>query len=772
MKNLTLTGETRAIQRQLAPRQQPWLPGFLAVMTVFWAAVPPARAQAEMQMVSDTMIEIRGAGWRLRYGTLSRTNQYKTFFTTAPGNRAWFGHARWLRMIDTKKGIVIGRWHLPGQILNVTPAGDRYEVEFEVDEGFPNDAGRMQYPMKILFDPNAPEIPFWPRGTLVLYRVPLQEIEQPLSGLAAGPAGIPAWAKLNLESARKAIPIYEEMVRRDPLSPSLRVGLGKLLQDAGDPRAGSVFREALEVRTTDYTELFQISHALERLGDREAARMAFEHAYRDFWERGNDPRLMIALIPRLILLVRPVWKPDETPPEEVRREVLERTYLLSPHAEWSEMVWKIYAEYLERKGKPDEAAVWHARAEDARQNSLYVPSTDYIARIDDLLWIVPAGFLACLFFLAIFSLRYRPQRRLDLAAGRRPPFFNLAYWSRRERYAFASVALAVWIGTGVVNCGLEVFLRFAALPLSTAAGSYAGPASQGVFQKLLPGTPERDLLLAIAYQQSRENGKAEALYRRLPQFAESWNNLGVLLKNAGKEAEARQAFERALQMQPALAEAELNLGRPPRTLWTELHKKYLAGQPMLAPPRRAQMVRAFSGGSPYRVVYRSLAGPFAGKRLENLLGVANADPPMKILARILTAFPVIALVLALAILFVVPSRPVTQPPGRWHSIWEVVFPGTSPAWGVLGGMALLGWCYYLAQLAIVWKTNTPRILMAIIMPNILRSFGVPWEGSGWELFRYLGPSWAWLLVPPALLFVVNLVVVWRAWSRERSAALG
>ena len=52
-------------------------------------------------------------------------------------------------------------------------------------------------------------------------------------------------------------------------------------------------------------------------------------------------------------------------------------------------------------------------------------------------------------------------------------------------------------------------------------GSFGGPVSIAVFENLPQETPERDLLLAMAYQHDGQRDKAEALYRQLPQFAES-----------------------------------------------------------------------------------------------------------------------------------------------------------------------------------------------------------------------------------------------------------
>ncbi len=84
-------------------------------------------------------------------------------------------------------------------------------------------------------------------------------------------------------------------------------------------------------------------------------------------------------------------------------------------------------------------------------------------------------------------------------------------------------------------------------------------------------------------------------------------------------------------------------------------------------------------------------------------------------------------------------------------------------------MVLLAWGYFLVQIVLVLKTFTPRIIAAIATPNLARSYGIP-PGTADNYFRWLGPSLAWIYVPPAILFLANLALVWRARRREESAA--
>lgn len=118
-----------------------------------------------------------------------------------------------------------------------------------------------------------------------------------------------------------------------------------------------------------------------------------------------------------------------------------------------------------------------------------------------------------------------------------------------------------------------------------------------------------------------------------------------------------------------------------------------------------------------------------------------------------------ALLFAIALLFVVPSRDVTQPPGKWLIIWEVLFPGTSPAWGPLMGFVLLAWGFLAIQDVFLFWLGSPYIIASIAIPNLQFSYGVPAEWA--DILRLINPSWVWLYLAPAVLFAVNLVVVFR-----------
>lgn len=715
-----------------------------------------------MNRVSDTLIEITGGSgaraWRLRYGT-PRPNAVvpvQSHFVTMEGNRAWFSHRGWLRLIDTEKGIVIGRWHFPGEIAGVVPVGTRVQIEVTDWGGEEEERIRRTF----IFDPSAPAVPYWPNGALYLYRLPVMEAESgwPLAYPGEG-------AKVSVEQGRKLIPELEDAVHRDPGAPWIRFTLGKVLLEIGDPRARAVFQEAVQVPAADFTELIPLSAALDDLGERELARAAFGRGYQDFFERGNDPRLFTVLIGRLILYARPGPRKVDTLPEERRRELIERIYKLQPYGEAADLGWQLYADYLQKTGQAEAARVWRARAEETKVTTLFPLSPSFTFILDRALLVILASILAAVLYFLVLYVRYLPQRRLAVAAqartsglARRFSLFSLEYWDRRQRIAFLTIVLAGWIAVGVAGAFFQGILKVAAMPISIGMGSLAGPVTNWFFKNRLPATPERDLLLAMACQQSGETEKAERLYRSLPQFAESWNNLGVIQENAGRKAEARQAFERALTVNPNLTEAALNLGRPPQSFWTELHQKYLPGLPMMAPPQREELERAFLGGSRSHLFLRAPAGPFAWSSdvsIADLFGFGPTQAIQKVVVGVLLA--VVALAITLVLL--IPSKEVTQPPGRWHWLWELLFPGTSAEWHFFGGLVLVAWSYLLVQILLLLWVGSPYIFTWIATPNLMKAYLLPAGFS--DPLGLINPSWVWVYVAPAVLFAVNLLLLFR-----------
>ena len=80
---------------------------------------------------------------------------------------------------------------------------------------------------------------------------------------------------------------------------------------------------------------------------------------------------------------------------------------------------------------------------------------------------------------------------------------------------------------------------------------------------LQPNDPKSAYNLALTQAQTGQKEAALANYQAAPRFArnyaQAWNNLGVLLKAMNRPDEAKRAFQQALAINPDLSEAQRNL---------------------------------------------------------------------------------------------------------------------------------------------------------------------------------------------------------------------
>jgi hypothetical protein len=747
------------------PRSRWWLVPALLCLFVFSApaAAPPAKdtvpaPEAQLQEGKDT-IEITGVAaprWKLVYGKATYVpKEWHPLLAQASGHRAWYAYGSWLRLLDTQKGTVLGRWQFSYPIVKLAPEDGRVTVETEF-----RDAYRADLPIYHLserLDPAAPKLTPLTAENLMQFRQGENEVYS-----AFFPKGVDL-KYVKPEELKAALPGLEEQMRRDPLSPWYRLYYWKALEDIQDKRAATVIPGvAPSTAGTNYSELLAASALLTRWGNHYAASLYFEAGYRDFLARNEDPRLLTTVLNRLI-----VYNPlryDQTLPAAEQQAVIERIYRLAPYGEFSFAAWDELAKRAAKEGRPTDAALWQVRARRAEAASP-VWNFRFLSRTDRSLMSEVAALLALIACFLVFGAHYSQQHRAELAAKQPRPgffgrlsFFNVKYWTRGQRFGFVLLAVLFWLLVGYGRTRTATILRSAEAPLATFSGSLAGARTRDYFASL-PASPERDLLIAVSDQHSGEAAKAEVEYRLLPQFAESWNNLGALLAATGKSEDAKQAYEHALQVKPGFPEALHNLGRPVKDEWIQVHDQYLPNQPILAVPTGAQFRTAFSGSREFRIK-QTLKGPLGeGEGLLKLLGGIEDTPGPLLEIPTGTGADVVYLLLLLASLALLVRRPrtVSRPGGKISAVFEMLFPGTNPRWGLLGGLATLTWLYLVIQAVLIYMFNTPYVLEGIAFPNTVRVYGVPADGMA--MLVALGPSKLVAYGLPALLFLVNLGIV-------------
>ena len=731
------------------------VPCALAVLLLSAATAVAQEVRVERPAPFEVDV-VGGAGpaaWRLRYGTNIRLQNSASVVSESPG-RAYFTHGSWLRLIDTTTGVVIGRWRFPNLIEAVTLNGAAVDVRFQLPpwSTAPN--------MTVRFDPAVGRPPDFDVGALVTYRAAEWEAWELLRVLAPGPD---PWATV-IRNAASHVAVLEDMVRRDPMAPMLRLALAKLLRDAGDPRAPAAFADIFQVASNDFAEWFALSSILARMTPEPAyPRDAYERALRDFIRRDRDPRLVDTLIPRLVLYPSGInlLTASDASADAWRRTFPERIYTLAPTSEGTDRAWAFHADALARAGDTAAAAVWQQRAEASARESLFLATVDFQLRHGRSQLLALAALLAALVFVIARQVKYAAQRRMHAVAAMRkqePLFSTLLgprYWSRRDRWSLLAIVSVGWLAMGYSWTYASIMFRSAALPL------HAGMLSAFQdYDREFPASPERDLIHALALQHDGRLEEAERQYRALPQFAESWNNLGVMQSRAGNIDQSRQLFSRALEVDPTLPEAVLNSSGQASTPATQTFRAYAADLKMIAVPARARLLRGYLGPVWTARYLRMLTGPLEAFRSQyraSYLNAALMGPTM-----VGGAALGVLLVLAIVWLAFVPYQDVSVPSGRVTAWLELIIPGTSLAWRWAAVPVLLAWVTALLALILLFTVGSPYLLIRAMQPGTMRAFGYP---AG---IQDLNPPATLLIAVVLVVLAVNAVVI-RSASRAREA---
>jgi tetratricopeptide (TPR) repeat protein len=131
----------------------------------------------------------------------------------------------------------------------------------------------------------------------------------------------------------------------------------------------------------------------------------------------------------------------------------------------------------------------------------------------------------------------------------------------QSRIAFGVVGLMIGLGLGTF-----IARRNAPAPRAVTTAAPAATSSSDHFTRLLTVRPQADsfeLLIEVANRDMDDGKFAQAIgsYERalrLRDDAHAWTDLGVCYRNTGRQAQALEAFERAVKSDPNLWQAEYN----------------------------------------------------------------------------------------------------------------------------------------------------------------------------------------------------------------------
>ena len=236
---------------------------------------------------------------------------------------------------------------------------------------------------------------------------------------------------------------------------------------------------------------------------------------------------------------------------------MERTFRLAPRAEAADFAWQAYAAYLQKGGQTEAAHVWRARAREAARTSVFLMPRDYTLLADLLILVILAAIVAAWLYATLLTVRYWGQRRAHLAAqkeqGRRLRAFSLVslrYWTLGQRVALLTTVLTAWFAVGLFTVIVQGVSRAAGMPLSSGMGRLAGPVTVWHLENRLSPTPERDLLLATAYQQDGANDKARTSLPHPAGFCGELEQPRSALEECRKGAESASGIRESPRTRP------------------------------------------------------------------------------------------------------------------------------------------------------------------------------------------------------------------------------
>ncbi|MBI4473803.1 MAG: hypothetical protein HY646_14135, partial [Acidobacteria bacterium] len=131
----------------------------LTALAICALASAASAAEIQIRRVSNDLLEVSGGKgnetWRIQYGS---ERSIQALGLAGPDEIAYFTHGNWLRRVNVVKGMVTGRWRMPGDTIAGLKWRDKQiEVDVEQRAAFLNQRLRRT----ILFDPEAPDVPSW-----------------------------------------------------------------------------------------------------------------------------------------------------------------------------------------------------------------------------------------------------------------------------------------------------------------------------------------------------------------------------------------------------------------------------------------------------------------------------------------------------------------------------------------------------------------------------------------------------------------------------------
>ena len=428
------------------------------------------------------------------------------------------------------------------------------------------------------FPSGSPGLGLWDRKQAEYLPVPHSEAEERKSYLAE---------TKRRDEVNEAIKRYEDLAQRDPTNPWYDYYRAEALAAVGQAEAAKAAYQAVlsQPASSDYL-LAALASRLTR-HDPALGEQAWKRGMRALLAQGHEPELVTSLLPVMVIIDKPEREQMDPVADlaalELRASRLED---FSPHPEASASFFLAMQEAAEARGDQAAADSWAKKTDAARPYAVLAPMGSEVAftgyllnALMALMLALLAGFLikACRVGFATFQTEAGWTRKLN----------PLSRWSRGELLGLlAGVGVCMWLSMRIAT-NVTLIGTSASMPLNMTMGNLGHPAAQHYMQDLVESektlAPEARFMVALGLQQAGDPNRAASIYEGLP-FPRAKANLGTLKAARGDLKTATGLWEEALKMDPDLAVAAHNLGKPVDAARVARAKRFGIEGPLLAMP--------------------------------------------------------------------------------------------------------------------------------------------------------------------------------------------
>jgi tetratricopeptide (TPR) repeat protein len=559
----------------------------------------------------------------------------------------------------------------------------------------------------------------------------------------------PTFVKQRIDNA---VTFWRARSERDPTNPFLRLEWGAASARAGNADGLTLMRQALEVNAPFYV-FVGLAARFEAIRQPELAQGALERAKREFAAAGFDPGFPIS---------KEALAAFGDPLGEARRlfaaqnpvrgaSWLEYVRATTPRFPGYNVVYGEFASYLEGQGRSAEGADWRRLSAELDSGTSYGLGDQGYTRLEAFGALGLGLTLACYLLLQfVLMLKYYPQQTRDLVthggrfgATSRAPLVRLrhsliAYQTITEKLIGVLLLVGAVGGLGVWQYARQAgeFVRTSSLNVGTAGGA---AYYQSLGNVPMPGSA---FLTGLGAQLEGDTNRALESYENAKSLPGAVNNAGAIWQARGDAPRAQSEFSRALELDPTLAPAKLNLGNAAEGYRVAFHNAFRKGLPMLETfsPRQLAELRF---GAPEQEFVRMARDPWV-----YLTGLPLPIPDW---ARGIVAVLVLgALAWAVLWLFVPRVRSAgTAPRSILYHLGAILVPGTGLAdevWGVL----LLVPAAAIAVLLGLDYFATTRLESLFAAPSFLGIGRV-------SAFYDINANLQWLWIALGAVYIVNFV---------------